>query len=1096
MSRSIFFIALSGLLILAYSSCSTKEDKFLFHEISSEQCGIDFRNDLVFDKDFNIYTYRNFYNGGGVAIGDINNDSLPDIYFTSNQGLNRLYLNLGDFKFQDITEKAGVAGTKSWSTGVSMADVNGDGLLDIYVCNSGDIKNDNKENELFVNNGDLTFTEKAHSYGLDDKGYSTHAAFFDYDKDGDLDMYLLNNSFQAIGSFNLMNNIRNVRDSLGGDKLFRNDGNVFKDVSNESGIYGSVIGFGLGVSIGDLNNDSWLDIYVSNDFFERDYLYLNNGDGMFTEVLDKQLQSISAASMGADIADVNNDGLLDIFTTDMLPKDERRLKQVTTFENYDKLAYNVKHGYHYQFNRNMLQLNNGNGTFSEIGRLAGVDATDWSWGALIFDMDSDGYKDIFVANGIHQDITDLDYLSFIVDDNTIKKIITKKGVDYEALIEPIPLNKVANFAFMNNGDLTFLDKTEEWGLSLPINSNGSAYGDLNNDGYLDLVTNNVNQKATIYRNACREVFPENSFLKFVLKGADGNKLAVGAKISVWVDNKVFCQVNTPNRGFQSSVDYSVVVGLGKYKTVDSIQVQWPNDAYTKLYNVKTNSFLRLRQSDGVCDKKEVLNEKNNFMFSVTKGSTQGIAFKHEENDFIDFDRDKLIFQMLSREGPALAIGDVNKDGKNDFYIGGARGQAGKLYQNLGDHFVLTNNGAFDSERGYEDIDAVFFDLDADGDQDLFVVSGGNEFSRGASQLADRIYVNDGVGNFSKREIASIKENKNVKSVVIAKDFDSDGFVDLFVGERTIPFAYGQNCSGILYRNDGNNNFVDVTNIIGPELKGIGMITDAIWSDYDRDNDFDLLVVGEWMGILCFENSNGKFRLNKNWSLIDERGWWNCIKEVDLNQDGFPDYLLGNHGLNSRFKASVESPIIMYVNDFDSNGDSEHILCKKSNNGIFPYALKHDLTSQIPQLKKKFLKYKDYNDKSITEIFEPAQLEGAVIQTVNRLSSVCLINSGNGFSIKELPMECQLSPIFDFEISEDDILLGGNFYEVKPQIGRFDASFGLVIRGIGMDSIAVIPAVKSGIVIQGAIRKIETINAGLLIVAINNDSVQFISRNKW
>jgi hypothetical protein len=603
--NKIHILLITSLLSLAACQQAAPDEipvvKSLFTSIPEGYSGLDFNNQLEYDADFNIYTYRNFYNGGGVALGDINNDSLIDLYFSANMKGNRLYLNRGDFRFEDVTEQAGVAGTRAWSTGVTMADVNGDGLLDIYVCNSGDIAGDNKQNELFINQGDGTFSEQAEAYGLADRGYSTHAAFFDYDKDGDLDCYLLNNSYRAIGSFKLRRNQRPVRDSIGGDKLFRNDGDTFTDVSEAAGIYGSVIGFGLGVTVGDVNRDGWQDIYVSNDFFERDYLYLNNTDGTFDEVLEAQFRSISAASMGADMADINNDGHPEIFVTDMLPEPDARIKQVTTFEPWDKYQTNLRFDYYHQFNRNMLHLNNADGTFSEIGRLAGVEATDWSWGALICDLDNDGLKDIFVANGIYQDLTDQDYINFISNRETAKKIITREGVDFKTLIDSIPIRPVPNYAFHNNGDLSFTNRAEAWGLAEPSHSNGSAYGDLDNDGDLDLVVNNVNRTAFLYRNESQQFFPENRWLQLELKGEGKNAYALGARISAYYQDQVFYQEHMPIKGFQSSMDYRPHLGLGTIEKLDSLRVEWPDGKATVLTEVPTNQRLRLQQAeaDGV-----------------------------------------------------------------------------------------------------------------------------------------------------------------------------------------------------------------------------------------------------------------------------------------------------------------------------------------------------------------------------------------------------------------------------------------------------------------------------------------------------------------
>lgn len=662
-------------LLSVFSACekTAPKEPALFQAIEPEVSGVIFRNDLTFDEQFNIFTYRNFYNGGGVAIGDVNNDGLVDLYFTANMQPNQLYLNRGDFKFENVTDQAGVAGTRAWSTGVAMADVNGDGWLDIYVCNSGDISGDNKQNELFINQGDGTFIEKAEEYGLADQGFSTHAVFFDYDKDGDLDVYLLNNSYQAIGSFNKMQNERPKRDPVGGDKLFRNDGEKFTDVSEEAGIYGSVIGFGLGITIGDVNQDTWPDIFISNDFFEKDYLYINNQDGTFTESLEYAMRTISAASMGADIADLNGDGLLDIFVTDMLPEPAVRLKQVTTFENWDKFQFNKTHGYHYQNSRNHLHLNNGDGTFSDIGRLTNTEATDWSWGALLFDMDHDGMRDIFVANGIYQDITDLDYLNFIDDEETKIKIISQDGVDYRALIDPIPINPVPNYAFRNLGELKFENVAQSWGLGAPIHSNGAAYGDLDNDGRLDLVVNNVNQPAQIFRNQSLTFFPENHAVQIQLKGKGKNTGAIGAQIRVSAGEKIFYAEQMPNRGFQSSVDPKITIGLGAITSLDKIEVLWPDGAYSLLENQPVDQVITLEweEASELPEGKSFFKERSEPKFTLFLDSK--LDFTHQENEFVDFDRDRLTYHMFSTEGPAFAKGDINGDQLEDLFLGGGKG---------------------------------------------------------------------------------------------------------------------------------------------------------------------------------------------------------------------------------------------------------------------------------------------------------------------------------------------------------------------------------------------------------------------------------------
>ena len=1102
---TIWRLFLSVLFLIFVLGCSTtsNETKTLFKEITSDDSGINFSNTLTFDNDFNVYTYRNYYNGGGVALGDINNDGLIDVYLTANMLPNKLYLNKGDFKFEDITEKSGVAGTKAWSTGVSMADVNGDGYIDIYVCNSGDIKGDNKQNELFMNNGNQTFTDKAVEYGVADNGYTTHAVFFDYDKDGDLDLYILNNSYQAIGSFNLRKNERPKRDVLGGDKLMRNDGGHFTDVSEAAGIYGSVIGFGLGVTIGDIDKDGWPDIYVSNDFFERDYLYINNRNGTFKECLTDQMKSISGASMGADLADINNDGYPDIFVTEMLPHDNARLKTVSTFENWDRYQYNIQNDYYHQFTRNMLQLNNGDGSFNEIGRLAGVEATDWSWGALLFDMDNDGLKDIFIANGIYQDLTNQDYLQFVSSEEVVQSIVAGKSVNYKKLIEYIPSTPVSNFVFQNQGGLVFSDKAAEWGLGKPDFSNGSAYGDLDNDGDLDLIVNNVNSVASVFKNEANRLLPDNHYLKFEFVGKGSNTFAVGSKITIQDQGKTFYIEQMPIRGFESSMDPRPNIGLGKIDTVDNIKIEWPDGRVTILKNIPTNQTLKLNQNDGVLID-FIANDKITNQHAVSPQfesvKESSINFIHEENQFVDFDRDQLIYHMLSSEGPRISSGDVNNDGLDDFYIGGAKDQVGALFvQSANGRFRRTNEKLWETDKSSEDTGSIFFDADGDNDVDLYVCSGGNEFTSNSVELSDRLYFNDGKGNFKKSEQILPASNFESTSTVKASDYDGDGDQDLFVGVRLLPYLYGVQVNGYVLNNDGNGNFLNVTNDIAPGLTAIGMITDASWTDIDGDKDDDLIVVGEYMPIKVFVNDKGKFTDQTLRSgLSKTNGWWNRLKGADLDGDGDTDFVVGNHGLNSRFRASIDQPVCMYVNDFDQNGTVEQIICTYNGEKSFPLVLRHDLIKQIPSLKKKYLKYENYKDQTINDIFTPEQLSTAKRLEVFELSTCILLNDGKGnFTLNRLPIEAQFTPVFGIEIQDfdkngtKDILLGGNFYKAKPEVGRYDASYGVLLKGNGKGDFTATSSQESGIKIDGEVRDIISIQSGandLILVARNNNSI--------
>jgi hypothetical protein len=1091
-------------LVLALPACQTLEKPgkiTLFEKLDPAITKVDFTNQLDYKEEFNIYRYRNFYNGGGVALGDINNDSLIDIYFTSNMHGNRLYLNKGNFVFEDITEKAGVKGNKAWSTGVSMADINGDGWLDIYVCNSGDVKGGNRENELFINNGNLTFAESAAKYGIADKGFSTHAAFFDYDKDGDLDLYLLNNSYQAIGSFDLTKNLRNTRDSIGGHKFYRNDGDHFVDISEKAGIYGSIISFGLGVTVGDVNNDGWQDIYVSNDFFERDYLYINNHDGTFSERLEEMMRSISAASMGADMADINNDRYPEIFVTEMLPEHEDRLKTKTTFDSYNRYLSNIQNGYYHQFTRNMLHLNNADGTFSEIGRISNVYATDWSWGALIFDMDNDGLKDIFVANGIYQDLTDQDYIQYFSNVRVMRMIVMDKNVDYKKLIESIPSQKLSNYAFHNNGDLNFNNKAADWGLDEPSHSNGSAYGDLDNDGDLDLVVNNVNMTAFIFRNQSMERNPSNHYLKFILTGEGKNTEAIGAKITVINKGETRYIEQMPMRGFESTVDPRPNLGLGNLLKVDSVVVEWPNEKISILKDIQTNQTLRLSQSDGKSMKDPFYSLPLARPLFKELPASGIIDYRHVENTFNDFERDFLLFQMVSTEGPRIAKGDVNGDGLDDIYIGGAKDSPGSLFVQTGDgKFQSVDKALFETDKASEDTDAAFFDADNDGDLDLYVCSGGYELPSSSTALISRLYLNNGKGKFTKSQQILPAGEFVSSSCVRPADFDNDGVSELFIGVRLKPFQYGIPTDSYLLENDGKGNFKDITGKAAPDLKGIGMVKDMQWCDIDGDKDLDMIIIGEWMPVTILINEGGVFRNNtKNAGLDSTDGWWNRIQVGDFDNDGDIDFVAGNHGWNSRFKASPSKPVTMYVSDFDLNGSVEQIICTYNGDTSYPMALKHDMVTQLPYLKKKYPTYGDFKKQTITDIFTPKQLENASELKACQLSTSVFINDGKGhFTVKPLSFEAQLSPVFGIDVEDFnndgnlDIAIGGNLYSVKPEVGRYDASYGLILIGNGDGTFKPVQPRLSGMRLVDEVRDIiglKTKKGKILVVARNNNTLQ-------
>ena len=1081
--NQLLYIILLGLLL----SCETPQTDTLFHLLSAEKTGIDFTNQLAYDADFNVYTYRNYYNGGGVSIGDINNDGLPDIYLTSNLGDNKLYLNKGNLQFEDITAQADVAGQMAWSTGVTMADVNGDGWLDIYVCNSGDIAGDKKVNELFINNQDQTFTESAAQYGLNDPGYSTHASFFDYDKDGDLDVYVLNNSFQAIGSFDLRRNERPKRDSLGGDKLYRNDNGQFTDVSETSGIYGSIIGFGLGVTVGDVNNDNWDDIYISNDFFERDYLYINQQDGTFSEQLTNQINATSAASMGADMADINNDGYNDLFVTDMLPNDPERIQTVTTFDSWDRYQYGVQNDYWHQFTRNTFQLNNADNTFSEVGRLLGVDASDWSWGALIFDADNDGFKDLFIANGIYQDLTNQDYLQYISNEEVAKSIITDNKVDYKKLIDIIPSNPVPNRAFKNKGNLQFEDVASAWGLDTRGFSNGSAYGDLDNDGDLDLVVNNVNMPTWIYQNTTVEKGVGN-YIKFKLTGSQNNPQAIGTKIKVQSNDQSFYTHQQPTRGFQSSVDYSPLIGLPSADPVD-LEVIWPSGKKSRLLNVPVNQEVQLKEPIGE-DSEELMTSVAMKQNIFKENKVQSLPYQHQENSFIDFDRERLLYHMTSTETPKASTIDLNNDQINDYYIGGSKGFAGQLLVSGPQGYQSVSSDIFEKDKGSEDIESVFFDADGDGDFDLYVCSGGTEFSSVSTDLKDRLYINES-GNFTKSSQTLPTSNGLVStSAVTASDFDQDGDIDLFVGERQKPFQYGVPVDGHLLINDGAGQFSE-SETLNQLFKAIGLITDAQWADVNGDNWDDLILVGEYMQVLVFENKAGVLQQGKP---VATSGWWNSLYISDLDQDGDLDMVVGNHGLNSRFKATEQEPIVLFIDDFDDNGKTDPILTRKTVSGHRPYALRHNLIDQIKELKKLFPDYESYRNVTMESIFDQEVLSGVIRMEAKSLESVVLWNKGSlDFEVEILPAMAQFAPIYaiasgDFDKDGDvDLVLGGNLYGVKPEMGRYDASFGVYLERSENDQWSTYSN-NLGLKLSGEIRDLH-VAGNQLIVLRNNQPVQ-------
>jgi hypothetical protein len=1111
---AIFYLFLFTLFLFLCSCSESSEDSSpLFKSVPIEKSNILFENNLNSDSDLNVYKYRNFYNGGGVAVGDVNQDSLPDVYLTANRGGNKLYINKGDFVFEDVTDQAGVSGSKPWTTGASFVDINDDGLLDIYVTNAGEFKTDQRRNELFINNGNGTFTESAASYGLDHPGYSIHASFFDYDLDGDLDMYLLNNSDASIVDFDLNLNHRENRDELGGDKLFRNDGGSFTDVTQDAGIYSPEIGFGLSASISDLNRDGYPDIYVANDFFEYDYLYINNGDGTFEEVLKTQINSISAASMGTDIADLTNNGWPDIYVTDMLPTSDQRTKMITTYENWELFSEKQSQGYHYQLTRNTLQLNNGNGTYSEVGRLADVQASDWSWATLIADFDLNGHNDILVTNGLIQDITNLDYIEDINRPDMIRSIISDDNVDYDQLVEMIPSNPVPNVLFANYGNLDFKNKAEEWGIGVPGYSSGAAWADFDNDGDLDLIINDVNGPSKLYQNQATQQ-SENNWLKVTFEGESPNRYAIGATVEVWADSSYWYREHFLQRGYQSSVEPGIFLGLADHQRIDSLKVRWPDRRISFHTDLSSSQTILVRQSESSESDLSTFKEpafiagdidsnhsiEDPFVTEITE--QVGLDWSHVENHYVDFNREPLLLHMRSTEGPALCSGDVNNDGFEDFYIGGARDQTGALIlQTQNGGFKISKQPVFSGDALSEDTDCVFLDSDGDGDQDLFVTSGGNSFSTGASALFDRLYLNNGDGTFEKYNSLLPTGGFSSNSTVSAADFNGDGFTDLFVGERLKPFSFGMPVRGFVLINDGNGNFSDESTTWKSDFEELGMITDSAILDWDGDGLQDLVVVGEWMPIRLFRNTGSSFEeITEDVGLSDTRGLWNTIHVTDINQDGRVDLVGGNLGLNTHFETSQEAPLKMWINDFENDGVPEQILTRSIDGKEKPFVLKHDLLNQIPSLRSKYPEYSDYADQSIQDIFTTETLERSRILQTDILESIVIINSENGLEIKKLPLRSQYSPIYGFwsgKLTHENsfnLITVGNLYEVKPMAGQYDASYGTVLTS----DLKSIPESVSGLSIKGSGRKAISVENSsgetILIIARNNASPLFFRVN--
>ncbi len=1109
MIRSFYYnfcLLIPGLLgiISCTDQSADKESTTLFHYLPPDKTNIHFINQLKETEDFNIIEYLYFYNGGGVAIGDVNNDGLADIYFTSNQEENKLYLNKGNFVFEDITRKSGTGGTGNWKTGVTMADVNGDGFLDIYVCGVGNYKNFNSHNQLFINNGDLTFTDQTEESGLSFKGFSTHASFFDYDNDGDLDMYLVNHSVHTPRSYGDIS-LRFQQDSLAGDRLYQNQlvpsgKTYFKNVTTAAGILNSQIGYGLSVGVGDVNQDGWMDIYVSNDFHETDYLYLNQGNGTFRQQVEEAMRHTSRFSMGNDVADLNNDCRLDILTLDMLPRDENVIKVSAGEDPYEIFQYKLQFGYHYQYARNSLQINAGSNDnnipqFNELACLAGVEATDWSWAPLIADFDNDGHKDIFITNGIERRPNDMDYISYISH-----KESQQKG-DLE-LARKMPPGKVPNFFFSNNGALDFRDVSKEWIGQQAGLSNGAAYGDLDNDGDLDLVINKLNETASVLRNDLNQQ-DGNSYLQLVLKGNKYNTLGIGTKIFVWGKGECLYHEQSLSRGWLSSVDSRIQIGLGKMNKADSILIIWPDHSFQKLFQIDANQSLTISQSDAReiwdyrkrDDKKQQLFIEDNIL-----------DYRHIENSYNAFNKEILMPHMLTTQGPHIAVGDVNGDKLDDIFIGGAIRQPGNLFlQDRKGNFVRSRQPSIALDSLAEDTGCIFFDANGDNALDLIVVSGGQQYRDNDVNLMPRLYLNDGRGNFnrSKRSLPEIFLNA---SCVKPADIDNDGDLDLFIGGRVITERYGIDPPSYLLLNDGKGSFSDHTSQMLKQ-NSLGMVSDALWNDVNDDGKLDLIVVGEWMPItiliqrdnLVFEDQTLAYGLDKT------NGWWNTIIADDIDGDGDTDFLAGNLGLNSRLRATASEPVSLYITDLDQNGSLDHILTYNNGQSSLPFLSRDQLIKQVPSFKKKFSTYADYENVRLNDILPSSDASLIIRKDAYMFASVYLEKKDNRFVIHQLPLEAQTAPIFSFHVEDlnndklKDILLCGNLYAVQPDFGRYDASCGMVLFGKGDNTFKADALMKSGFEVQGEGRDIKTIRTQsgekLYLISRNNNTLKTFRKVK-
>lgn len=1117
MLRKWSFIVILGFIAIIQPAFA-QPGKPMFTLMDAKQTGIQFTNTIRETDSLHIFKYEYLYNGHGIGVGDFNGDGLQDVFISGNTVPNKLFLNEGGLKFRDVTKVAGVGGNGTWNTGVSIADINGDGLPDIYVCHSGKYNDAQLANELFINkgvqNGIPRFEESAKAFRLDATGtQSTQAAFFDYDRDGDLDMFLLNHSNHTYNPYLNTRKIRATPHMGYGNRLFRNDGITngvakFTDVTLQAGIINNALNFGLGVTVSDINGDGWPDIYTTSDYTEQDCYYVNNRNGTFSQSLQQSFTHVSKYSMGADIADFNNDARPDVITLDMLPQENYRQKLLKGPDEYDTYHLLLDSGYYHQQMRNMLHLNRGvdaagHVRFSEIGQLAGVSNTDWSWAALLADLDNDGWKDLFVTNGYLRDFTDLDFLKYTVADAQMAAVTSGK-FDFKTydLVRKMPSNKLANYVFRNNGDLTFSEKSKEWGLTQMSVSNAAVYADFDNDGDLDLLIGNNNDPVMLYRNNAREL-GTNSYVQVQLRGSGANRDAIGAKVWVYAGGNMSFAEQYPVRGYQSSVSPVLFFGVGNVSIIDSIVVVWPDGKQSEMQQVAAGKTCTFSQEEGVSVPQISSNTKPIFK-DITQ--TAGIDFAHVENDFVDFKDEVLLPYQLSRSGPALAKGDVNGDGLEDIFVGGAIEQSGKLFiQQPGGTFKESASQPWQADAASEDVQALFFDADGDGDEDLYVVSGGNEYGDGSPEYADRLYLNDGNGAFTKAA-GALPQMLSSKAAVAVSDIDGDGDLDLFVGGSAQPGSFPLPARSYLLRNDskgGKVSFTDVTESLCSQLLQPGIITTAVWQDLDGDGLPELLVGGEWMPLQLYHNKKGRLEdVSANAGLTHSNGLWSSLVPVDVDGDGDIDFIAGNSGLNNQFKASAKEPMTIHAADFDDNGSLDAITSYYIQGKSYPMASRDELLDQIVPLRKKYVKYKDYANATLETVFSKAKLSAAKKFEVTQLASCILINEGNlKFSFNPLPLEAQFSKLFDVyaaDMDKDgvgDLLLVGNFFPYRVQLGRNDAGLGLLLKGTGKGGFKVLPNDTVGLFIDGDVRNMVSVKnsagATMLVVAKNNDALQVV-----